>query len=74
MRINARSDETLGEMMLYLSQYNFKIIYAQGKDNIEADSLSRNPVLEYFGNEEDILRMVNCNTLKDIENDQKVHE
>ena len=32
MRVSARTDEALGDLMFYLSQYNFKIVYAQGKD------------------------------------------
>ena len=45
--------------MHYLSQYNFKIIYSPGKHNIEADALSRNPILESFENEEDVLKVAN---------------
>ena len=54
MRIKARTYETLGELMHYLSQYDFKIIYSLGKHNIEAVALSRNPVLESFENEEEV--------------------
>ena len=53
MRVNARTDEALGDSMLYLSQFKFRIIYGKRKENIEADALSRNPVLECFENEED---------------------
>lgn len=59
MRIEARTDETLGDLMHYLSQYDFKIIYTPGKDNIEADASSRNPVLESFENEEYVLKVAN---------------
>ena len=59
MRIKTRTDETLGDLIHYLSQYNFKIIYSPGKHNIEADALSRNPVLESFENEEEVLKVAN---------------
>lgn len=70
MKVRARTDETLGELMYYLSQYQFKIVYASGKNNIEADSLSRNPVLESFENEDDVLKVVNLIKLQDIIKDQ----
>ena len=57
--------------MHYLSQYNFKIIYSPGKHNIEADALSRNPILESFENEEDVLKVANIIKKQDIIQDQK---
>lgn len=57
--------------MHYLSQYDFKIIYSPRKDNIEADALSRNPVLESFENEEDVLKVANIITKQDIIQDQE---
>jgi hypothetical protein len=71
MKIKARTDETLGDLMHYLSQYDFKIIYAPGKDNIDADALSRNPVLDSFENEEDALKIANIIKKQDIIQDQK---
>ena len=60
MNIRARTDEELGELTHYLSQYDFKIIYVPGKNNTEADCLSRNPVLEAnLEEEEDLLKTVN---------------
>lgn len=71
LKVKARTDEPLGDLIYYLSQYNFKVIYAPGKENIEADSLSRNPVLENFENEEDILKDVNMVTLEEIISEQQ---
>ncbi|XP_050523377.1 dynein regulatory complex subunit 7-like [Daktulosphaira vitifoliae] len=71
LKVKARTDEPLGKLIYYLSQYSFRIIYAPGKENIEADSLSRNPVLENFENEEDILKVVNMVTLEEIISDQQ---
>lgn len=71
LKVKARTDESLGDLIHYLSQYNFKVIYSPGKENIEADFLSRNPVLESFDNEEDILKVVNLVTLEEIVLDQE---
>ena len=57
-------------MTHYLPQYNFKIIYNPGRENTEADCLSRNPVYEYYENNEDKLKTVNIINIEDIENDQ----
>jgi len=73
MRVRARTDEALGDLMNYLAQYNFKIIYAQGKENVEAGSLSRNPVLESFENQDEVLTLVNFVMMRDIEKDQKTN-
>ena len=70
MNIRARTDEELGDLVYYLSQYDFKIEYNPGKLNQEADCLSRNPVLESHENTEDVLRVVNLINLTDIKNDQ----
>jgi len=74
MRVKGKRDEALGELLHYLSQYQFKIIYSKGKDNVEADSLSRNPVLECFENEEDVLKVVNFVSFEEIEQDQKSNQ
>ena len=71
MRIKARTYETLGELMHYLSQYDFKIIYSLGKHNIEAVALSRNPVLESSENEEEVLNVANIIKKQDIMRNQK---
>lgn len=70
MNIKARTDEELGDLTYYLSQYNLKIKYNPGKLNHEADCLSRNPVLEPYENAEDFLKVVNLIDLVDIQNDQ----
>lgn len=59
MNIKARTDEELGDLTYYLSQYNFEIKYNPGKLNQEADCLNRNPVLEPHDNAEDLLKVVN---------------
>lgn len=71
MNIKARTDEELGDLTYYLSQFNFEVIYSPGKNNLEADSLSRNPVLQPSDNQEDILKIVNFIELKDIKTDQE---
>jgi len=70
LNIKNRTDEELGDMTHYLSQYNFKITYNPGKENTETDCLSRNPIYEYYENNEDRLKTVNTISLKDIKNDQ----
>lgn len=72
IKTKARTDEILGDLIFYLSQFNFNIIYKKGKDNILADLLSRNPVLEYFENE-DVITVVNLIELPAILNDQSKH-
>lgn len=74
MNIKARTDEELGDLTYYLSQFNFKIIYSPGKYNIEADTLSRNPVLESYENQDSSLKVVNFVKLEDIRNDQDKNE
>gem|GEM_PF-1416539 len=71
LNIKARTDEELGDLTYYLSQYNFKVKYNPGKSNQEADCLSRNPVLEPNENSDDILRIANLVNWEDIKNDQR---
>ena len=71
LRVKARTDEELGDLVYYLSQYDFILMYSPGKGNVEADTLSRNPVLEHFEGNEDILTVVNLITVEEIKNDQK---
>lgn len=74
MNLKSRTDEELGELTYYLSQYNFEIKYIPGKINIEADSLSRNLVLEENENSEQILQVVNYIRLDAIKIDEEKNE
>lgn len=71
LNLKSRTDEELGDLTYYLSQYDLKIKYKKGKENLEADCLSRNPVLETQDNKEEQLKTVNIITLEDIVKDQK---
>lgn len=70
MNLKSRTDEELGDLTYYLSQYEFKIKYAPGSKNLEADCLSRNPVLESDQNMDEQLKVVNLIKMKDIILDQ----
>ena len=74
LKVKARTDEVLGDLVFYLSQYNFSIKYAAGKDNVEADALSRNPVLESFENDEDVLKVANFVKMQQILDDQRLNQ
>lgn len=69
LRVKARPDTLLGHLVNYLSQFNFKIVYRKGRENTEADALSRNPVLEHFESEE-LICVSNLLTLQEIQDDQ----
>jgi len=68
--INTEFDDELRELLLHISQFNFEIEYKPGKDNLEADCLSRNPVLEHNENFPD-LKIVNYLDFSELKIDQK---
>lgn len=71
LNIKSRTDEELGELIYYLSQYDFIVKYSPGKENLEADCLSRNPVLEAHENGDEKLKLVNLVKLNRIIEDQR---
>lgn len=74
LKIKSRTDEELGDLVYYLSQYDFTIKYSPGKTNQEADALSRNPVLECFENVDEVLQIVNLVSVEDLCQDQKKNQ
>lgn len=74
LNIKSRTDEELGDMVYYLSQYDFVVKYSPGANNLEADCLSRNAVLASSEDWADALKVVNIIEMKDIEEDQKSFE
>lgn len=70
LNIKARTDEELGDLTYDLSQYDFKIIYSPGKQNVEADALSRNPVLEPSIHGENYIKTASLIKLEEIKIDQ----
>ena len=67
-------DEELIQILNYISQFDFEIVYNPGKNNIEADCLSRNPVLEARDNSEEdsVIRTSNSLKLEDIKENQRL--
>lgn len=52
LRVTAAPDTPLGDLVNKLLQYNFTIRHLAGSENLEADCLSRNPILTEFDDEE----------------------
>lgn len=73
LNVENRTDEELGDMTHYISQYNCTIKYNPGKNNVEADFFSRNPVLKPDENKDDVLKTVNDITLQEIIDDKKLN-
>ena len=67
-------DPELREILNYISQYNLEIIYNPGKNNLEADWLSRNPVLKENTNTEELpaIKTVNYVTTAEIKQNRKL--
>jgi hypothetical protein len=55
MNIKSRTDEELGDLTHYLSQYDFDVKYSPGRYNLKAACLSRNPVLETYENMDELI-------------------
>lgn len=70
VKIKTKPDTKLGQMIMYLEQYNFVIVYREGKLNIEADELSRLPVLDYYEGEQ-FIKYANLLTVEKIKEIQK---
>ena len=69
MQINTKFDEELRELLLQISQFQFKVKYQPGKVNLEADCLSRNPVLDSHDALSE-LKVVNFLEIEDVRNDK----
>lgn len=68
-KLKTQPDTKLNQLSLYLNQYDFKIIYKARKTNLEADELSRLPVLEYLNMQEEI-KYANLIKEEEIRTDQ----
>lgn len=72
--IRKSDDPELLQILNYISQFNFEIIYNPGKDNLEADSLSRNPVLEPVEekDENSVIKTSNFLKIEELKENQKL--
>lgn len=72
--IKKSNDMELVQILNYISHFDFEIVYNPGKDNIEADCLSRNPVLESHEDTDidSVIKTSNLLKLNDIKENQKL--
>lgn len=70
MKINTQFDDELRELILSISHFDFKVTYQPGKINLEADCLSRNPVLSPQDASSE-LKVVNFLQIEELLVDQK---
>ncbi|GBP09688.1 hypothetical protein EVAR_76654_1 [Eumeta japonica] len=54
MNIKSRTDEELGDLTYYLSQYDFTVKYIPGKRECRSRLFESNPVLESEDNKEEL--------------------
>ena len=67
LNLRAPVNTEIGNLANELAQYDFTINYVEGKENVSADALSRNPVFLEFNNRE-IFKTVNLIELDDVRN------
>jgi len=74
LNIKKSNDMELVQILNYISQFDYEIVYNPGKDNIEADCLSRNPVLVSHEDTDNdsVIKISNLLRLNDIKENQKL--
>ena len=72
--IKKSNDVELLQILNYISQFDVEIVYNPGKDDIEADCLSRNPVLESYEDTDNdsVIKTSNLLKLNYIKENQKL--
>lgn len=70
-QVKKSKDPELLALLNYISNFDFEIKYNPGKNNAEADSFSRNPVLDESTNSETAIKIVNFLSMEELMNDQK---